>query len=352
MAREAAPAVAALESRLRQLWPPDDWCDVTVLAAVSGGADSVALLRGLQAVRTPGPGRLVVAHFNHALRAEADDDERFVRQLAERLGLQCVVARAERPAGPPKPASGMEEAARHARYDFLRATATEFGARYVATAHTADDQAETVLHRILRGTGIGGLSGMRRARSLREGVTLIRPLLTVRRAELVAYLAALGQPFREDATNLERRFTRNRLRHELLPQLAEQYNGQIADALLRLGRLAGEAQEVIDGQVKQLLRRAVRWEAERLVFDCTELAEQPRYVLRELLIAAWRRQGWREQAMGFDVWEALADSLLATAASGRTAWPMLPGRIAVARHGDLLVLSVGGDSAGKTSLSA
>jgi tRNA(Ile)-lysidine synthase len=318
-----------METLLRRLWPPEDWHDLTVLVAVSGGADSVALLRGLHAIRSPGPGCLVVAHFNHELRAEAEDDERFVRELAAELSLECTVGRANRPTSEPRPESGIEEAARQARYEFLRETAHEWGARYVATAHTADDQAETVLHRIVRGTGIAGLAGMRRTRPLAEGVSLIRPFLPVRRAELAAYLTDLGQSFREDATNAERRFTRNRLRHELLPQLAEQYNANVVDALLRLSRLAGEAQDVIDDLVAELLSQAVRFDGDRVLVDRSQLVGQPRYLVRELLVAAWRRQGWPEQSMGFSEWESLADIALAPDAARGRSPRMLPGGISV-----------------------
>lgn len=318
-----------LETRLRTLWPPDGWLDLTMLVAVSGGADSVALLRALHAVRAPGPGRLVVAHFNHALRNEADDDETFVRQLAASLGLECAVGQADRPPGKPRPTSRIEEAARRVRYDFLRATAAQIGARYVATAHTADDQAETVLHRIVRGTGVAGLAGMRRARPLSDGVTLVRPLLAVRRAELTVYLAEIGQPFREDATNAERRFTRNRLRHELLPQLAEQYNPNVADALVRLSQLAGEAQDIVDKLVADLLRRAVQFQGGLVLFDRSRLSEEPRYLVREVLVTAWRRQGWPEQAMGFAEWESLADLLLGPETKSAPTSRMLPGGITV-----------------------
>jgi tRNA(Ile)-lysidine synthase len=320
------------ETHLRQFWPAD-WHDVTVLAAVSGGADSVALLRALAARGPQPPGRVIVAHFNHGLRDEAGADEAFVCELAARLDLPCTVGRGR----PASLSSGVEEAARQARYAFFRAAAAEFGARYVVMAHTADDQAETVLHRILRGTGIAGLAGMRRARPLSEGVTLLRPLLSVRRTELLNYLASLGQPFRDDATNAERRFTRNRLRHELLPQLAEQYNANVTEALLRLAQLAGEAQSVIDERVAAVVRRAVMFAANRITFDTSQLAGEPRFILRELLVAAWRRQSWPEQAMGFDQWDSLAEQLLSPGAKTGSK-QMLPGGIAVVRQANCLVL--------------
>lgn len=321
--------------RFHQFWPTD-WHDVTVLAAVSGGADSVALLRALAAAGQRRPGRLVVAHFNHALRAEAAADENFVQRLAARLDLQCLVGQGR----PHVTATGVEETARRDRYNFLRAAAADVGARYVVTAHTADDQAETVLQRILRGTGISGLAGMRRARPLCAGVTLIRPLLAVRRAELLDYLHALDQPFREDATNLDRRFTRNRLRHALLPQLANEYNPNVSEALLRLSQLAAEAQAIVDERISGLLRH-VRFETRRVSIAISPLAEEPRYVIRELLLAAWRRQGWPEQAMGFDEWDAVAGFLLSPE-SRSGPLDMLPGGIMVSRHGGSVVLEATG----------
>jgi tRNA(Ile)-lysidine synthase len=329
------PDPSDIANRLVALWPPQNWHDLTVLVAVSGGADSVALLRALHAVRLPGSGRLIAAHYNHALRDQADHDEAFVVALAKSLGIDCQVGRALRSAGEPPPGAGIEESARQHRYAFLLDRARHTGARYIVTAHTADDQAETVLHRILRGTGIAGLSGIRRVRSLAEGIALVRPLLTIRRADLRAYLHKLGQAFREDATNLDRRFTRNRLRHDLLPQLAAQYNGSVTEALLRLSHLAREAQEVIEMRISDLLPRAVRFESERIVIDSAPLTDQPRYLVRELLLAAWRRQGWPEQAMGFNEWESLADDLLAPAGDqART----LPGGILARRESSMLVL--------------
>jgi tRNA(Ile)-lysidine synthase len=328
-----------MEPLLRELWPPDDWHDVTVLVAVSGGADSVALLRGLHAIRSPGPGRLIVAHFNHQLRREADDDETFVRELATSLGFEGAVGRANRSAAEPRLEAAIEETARSERYEFFREAARQRGARYVATAHTADDQAETVLHRIVRGTGIAGLAGMRRTRPLAEGIALIRPLLTVRRAELAAYLAELGQSFREDATNAERRFTRNRLRNDLLPQLARDYNANVVDALLRLSRLANEAQVIIDTAVADLLRRAVRFDGQRVILDGSQLIGQPRYLVRELLVTVWRQQGWPEQSMGFAEWNILANSILSPEVTCGTLPRMLPGGISVQCQPETVILS-------------
>lgn len=306
---EGVPPPIALEQKLRLLWPPASWCDVTVLVAVSGGPDSVALLRALAAIRTPGPGQIVAGHFNHRLRGQqSDSDEAFVRELCCSIGIACEVGHANDAA-----VSGTtsEAAARSGRHGFFVATAGRCGARYVVTGHTADDQAETILQRVLRGTSLAGLAGMRQARPLLPGVTLLRPLLSVRRAELLEYLSEVGQDFREDASNRDCRFTRNRLRHELLPQLAEHYNPRIVEALARLGQLAGEANDCIAGLVDDLTHRAMRCERRRLVVDCNALAGEPRYLVREALLRTWRSAGGPEQAMGFAEWEQLAELVIA-----------------------------------------
>ncbi len=314
------------ERKLAESWPPADWREMTLLVAVSGGADSVALLCALAALRGESPGRLIVAHLNHQLRGEeAAADERFVLELSRRLELPCEVRREPVAGRAALSGDGLEAAARAARYQFFRETAGRFGARHVATAHTADDQAETILHRALRGTGLTGLAGMRRVRPLGSSATMVRPLLELRRADVLAYLDELGQPYRDDATNSNTRFTRNRLRHELLPRLASDFNPQVVDALLRLGRLAGEAQEVVASLVEPLIDLCVRSAPSsqienrrnstdppcEVTIDCRPLATQPRYVVRELLIAVWRSNGFPEQAMRFDHWEQLAEMVLA-----------------------------------------
>lgn len=189
--------VSPFEIELARAWPATLWSDVSVLVAVSGGADSVGLLRGLARLKCPGSGRLWVAHYNHGLRGAASEaDERFVADLAAKLNLGFRSGRASDGQLAEPGHNGLEAAAREARYRFLQQTAEEVGARYLVTGHTADDQVETILHRILRGTGLAGLSGMGRIRPLSPAVTLIRPLLGIRRVEVREYLAAIDQPWR------------------------------------------------------------------------------------------------------------------------------------------------------------
>ena len=298
------------ETAISRDWSPADWSEVTVLVAVSGGPDSVALLRALAHLHRGNPENLMVAHFNHQLRAqEAAVDEDFVCALAAQLGLACHTGRWQCPPGETHPQS--EAAAREQRYQFLTSLANQVGARYVATGHTADDQAETILHRVIRGTGIGGLTGMPRSRRLSQLTTLIRPLRELRRQQVREYLDHLRQPFRDDSTNTQRTFTRNRIRLDLLPQLERDFNPRVQEALCRLAQLATQTQAMIDRQVAGL-REAIQQNREdgRVVLDCKHLGADDAFLLQELLIQIWKEHGWPLREMGLERWESLTHSLL------------------------------------------
>lgn len=203
----------------------------SVLAAVSGGGDSVLMLRLLVQHRAACPFELRVAHLNHALRgAESDADEAFVRDLAARHGLAFTSARADLTRTPGGPSS-IEERARIARRAFLKSTAAAAGCDRIALGHTLDDQAETILMWLLRGTGRRGLAGMSPATA--DG--FIRPLIGVRRAAVRAHLSACGEAYRDDATNEDVTRTRNRIRLRLAPILEAEFEGAIE-------RLAAEAE--------------------------------------------------------------------------------------------------------------
>jgi tRNA(Ile)-lysidine synthase len=202
-----------------------------VAVAVSGGADSVALLRVLLDLRTDLGIVLAVAHFNHGLRgAQSQADEAFVAELAKELTLEFFVGRGDVRDHALTRKLSLEAAGRKLRYRWLAQLSAEQRFDAVATAHTLDDQAETVLLKFLRGAGTRGLAGIYPV--LEFGNTrVIRPLLNISRAEVEAYLESLGQQWREDETNLDRRFTRNRVRHDLLPLLEREFNPNIRGLL-------------------------------------------------------------------------------------------------------------------------
>jgi tRNA(Ile)-lysidine synthase len=214
------------QSLLRQpLIAPHD----TVLCAVSGGADSVALLLLLYRLSGVFPFVLHVAHLNHCLRPESTADAEFVADLCARLQVPLSLEVVDVAALAAERREGVEAAGRFARRRFFAQVAQELGCTSVALAHHADDQAETILFRLLRGTGVGGLAGM----LPRQGV-YIRPLLPFRGAELRDWLTVQGQGWREDASNADLAYSRNRIRHQILPEL-QQFNPTISDALRRLG---------------------------------------------------------------------------------------------------------------------
>ena len=237
-----------------------------IAVGVSGGADSVALLRFLAALRPQFGWDLVVCHIHHGLRgAEADRDECFVRALAEQLGLPCAVSRIDAAALALRDHISVEEAGRMARYAFFAQTAGEGGR--IATAHTLDDSIETVLMNLVRGTGLRGLCGIPRIRG-----NIVRPLLDCTRAEVEDYLGALGQPYCTDSTNLTDDYTRNRIRHDILPRLCA-LNPNFPGAMARmLPRLAAQ-QALTDCLAAQ--------SAQQLHAACGGLSRQGRSALPE-----------------------------------------------------------------------
>ena len=220
----------------------------TVVAALSGGADSVCLLLLLAEASERHSLRVVPVHVHHGIRgAEADGDAAFCEALCKKLGLACRVVREDVPALAAGRKKGLEETARAVRYEALRQAAHEEGASWILTAHHRDDQAETILFHVLRGTGLSGLAGMPEAE---EGIG--RPLLAVSREEIRAWLVERGQDWREDATNADLSNDRSRIRCELLP-LMEKLRPGAAEHLCALGQEAGEAAEYLGQQARKVL---------------------------------------------------------------------------------------------------
>ena len=257
-----------------------------VMVAVSGGADSVALLRAMAILAPRHKWRLTLtaAHVQHHLRDDAEADAEFVRDLAAALDTPFV----RRDIAPAKAAGNLESSARRARYAALRCAAVDAGARLVATAHHADDQLETVLMRLLRGTGVRGMRGIAWRRPLRSGddppVALIRPMLACTRDTARDFLDAIDQPWREDHTNNDVTRTRARLRHEVLPILLDMQPASPRKAVAFAEQMR-DLHALVEAQVDALLdehgtrslpRRAAR-EAPRAVLTA--------YVRRVLVVA-------------------------------------------------------------------
>jgi tRNA(Ile)-lysidine synthase len=252
------------------------------------------------------------------------------------LELQCELGRASANDSGAASGAGSEEQAREARYRFLVGTAHRLGARHLVTAHTADDQAETILHHVIRGTGIQGLSGIPRLRQVSGWLTLVRPLLDVPRSELRAYLRAIGQTFRDDPSNRDTRFTRSRIRHELLPTLRDHHNPEVTSALLRLGRLASEVQAEVDRMVTSLSDDTVTYSSPAAVSIArSALQRQSPFLRRELLKSIWQRLDWPRRSMGSAEWEAL-DRLLI---EGTPAAVTFPGNVRARVQGEQLWLA-------------
>lgn len=306
---------------------------------VSGGADSIALLRGLLAVREECALELTVAHVDHGLRADSADDAAWVATLCAALQVHCETRRTDVATRAANTGGGIEDTARRERYRLLAEIALSRGCPFLAVGHTADDQAETILHRLLRGTGLDGLRGMPAVRDVGPGVRLIRPLLTNRREKVQSYLREIGQEFREDRSNTDPKFTRNRIRRSLLPLLREQFNPRVEEALLRLGAQAGECQALIGSLAEDLLdEMLLDVQPDHVRVDCGKAAHAPRPLLREVFKRLWERQDWPRGAMSFPHWDQLASQ----AGEREGVSPpriTLPGPIDIHRRGDLLTIA-------------
>jgi tRNA(Ile)-lysidine synthase len=255
----------------------------TVLVAVSGGADSVALLHALRILAPDLRLTLSAVHVDHGLRPESGEDAAFVEALARSWGVPVAVERIA-----VGPGASLEARARDARYAALRRQAAGVGADRVALGHTADDQAETVLMRLLEGAGPRGLAGIPPVRGV-----YIRPLIETRRSAIVEELARAGLRWRDDPSNRDLKFLRNRIRHELLPLLAASYNPEIVRALGRAAALTRALLGEVSALAERELPPAPPGRAREIVLSRARLHALPREVAAEVLRLAAERLGHR-----------------------------------------------------------
>ncbi|MBX7185443.1 MAG: tRNA lysidine(34) synthetase TilS [Vicinamibacteria bacterium] len=301
---------------------------VSVVVALSGGPDSVALTHALlRAARKPGL-RVVAAHLDHSLRKDSRADAQFCEELCDRMKVPLRSGRAQTSTRALRE-GGVEEAARLIRYSFLRRVAREENASAIVLGHTLDDQAETVLMRLVRGSGALGLSAMKAW----DG-ELLRPLLDTRRAAVMAHLSAHRLPYRSDPTNADTAFLRNRVRHELIPLLEQRFNPNISEALGRTARTLAEENTALREVAAQLIDRAAASAVEGAAFELAVLKAAPEGLGKTAIREALRRFGGL-RAVSFVHIERLW--ALSVAGRGGSTLPLPGGRQAAISRGRLIL---------------
>ncbi|NND95706.1 MAG: tRNA lysidine(34) synthetase TilS [Pirellulaceae bacterium] len=331
---DGASAWASLCQQVSKAWPIDRWRHVGVVVGCSGGADSVGLLRALHrlsqnpqdahtdrrdpsnpvtrnatqttiGLRNAGTSRgfLVVAHYNHGLRGdESDGDESFVDQLARGLGLRVVLHRGD--------GSASDEASlRSERQEFLNTVAREHGCRYVAVAHSMDDNVETVLHHLMRGTGPSGLAGMPVTRPAGNtphdsDFVLVRPLLNVRRQAIRAAMQEINQTWREDSSNTQLHYRRNWIRKEVIPIIEKRFPNA-TDAMGRAIELQADWRRTIDSLADQWIQSHVT--DHPLSIKRSDPSDQA--IVIAALQILWRQAGWARTHMNREHWIRVATTI-------------------------------------------
>ncbi len=346
--QSAMKSQVKMEQAILELWPMELWRESTVIVAASGGADSSALLEILYQIRLD-PDRTIVAHYNHALRGdESDADQAFVESHAARLGLKCISKRAS----DADVSNHSENSLRKLRYQFLKEVASNHNARWIAMGHQADDQVETFLHHLLRGSGPSGLSGIHAFRPIAPLIDIVRPLLRARRSEILDYLTERNQTFRMDRSNESFDYTRNRIRNELLPVLRSFANSQSLDRrLLQARELIAEEHAVFRELADRWLAK-VGYASEEKLEPSLRSAVQPIHfsapipmcrnepwpIIREALVMIWHRMNWPLREMNHRHWRKMQRLIDLASQTTHPKRLELPGKIAVTcRQGILRV---------------
>ncbi len=308
-----------------------------VVLGVSGGPDSVAMTEALCLLAPQRRWELHVAHLDHGLRSESGQDAQWVSQLARRLGLTCHQRREDIARISARESMGIEETSRRARYAFLRQTARQVQASHVAVAHHRDDQVETVLQRLFRGTHLRGLEGMRPRRRLGPGVALVRPLLGVSREQILGWLGARRIGFRQDPTNRQTRFDRNFIRCELLPLLRDRLNPRVDEAVARVAQAAGKADAYLRRQARRHLATATVAASDReLELDARQLSRLDPAVLGVCIRLMFERLGQGLKDISTEHFRRIEGMIL----SCESASTLLPGKVQVTCSDSRLTLRV------------
>lgn len=299
-----------LERQFESAFPSEKWATVPTLVAVSGGADSVSCLRVMASLGGQFPdwnsSNLIVGHINHGTRgAQSDLDSEFVSQLTQRLGLKYLEAKCSDSGL----AGASEESLRNFRYSQLLELGQSCGARYLVMGHNFDDQVETILFRIFRGTGISGLAGIPRQRLASEAITIVRPLLESTREQIIDYLNQISQTYCVDSSNADSTYTRNYLRNDVLPNLKVRFGDAISDSIVRLGSQAKEINTFLDSMMGDCATAMTRQEESKIELNCDQLRAYSPLVVRHWLSRVWIEQNWPRQSMTFQWWKKICDSI-------------------------------------------
>ncbi|MGD2295191.1 MAG: tRNA lysidine(34) synthetase TilS [Candidatus Aminicenantes bacterium] len=252
-----------------------------ILIASSGGPDSTALLYLLGEIQEEWSLTLALAHFNHKLRRSAEDDEFFVRQTADSLSLPVFVGHEDVRAFSAANRLNLEEAGRQLRYGFLKETAQREGYTKIAVGHTMNDQAETFFMRLIRGSGLPGLSGIF---PVLDG-QIVRPLIQTQRPEIEAYLKKIKAEYRVDESNFDRRFLRNRIRNELLPFFQKEFDPHIISRIGKVTSVLQEDEKVLRELADKEARKAIVQQGGEIFLDCRSLSNLPVGIARRLVRA-------------------------------------------------------------------
>ena len=307
-----------LSAASQTLLPVSVWSKHRVLVAVSGGADSVALFRtinGLRSELAPNAIAPEVVHVNHGIRGgSAEEDAGFVKDLAKTFDAKFHLRKVSWDADGASELKS-ENVLRELRYDAILEVAREIGARYVFTGHHQGDQVETLLFRIFRGTGLAGLTGIPTVRVVDETVSLVRPFLEVKRETILAALAVWEQDFCHDQSNDSDDYSRNFLRNTLLPQARNYFGPHVDQSILRLAQHAGDSieleqvcvQDFFDSHHVELSLKNGR---RQTVFARKDFSGVSPMLVRAILIAVWRKNGWPLGAMTSARWHELSSLIL------------------------------------------
>jgi tRNA(Ile)-lysidine synthase len=310
-----------------------------ILLAVSGGADSTALLYALCSLKQKKiiSADFLCAHINHQLRGiDSDNDERFVIEQAGRLNLPAVTKKVNVRFFAEKHKLSIETAARQLRIDALIDIAQKNNLQIIATAHQADDNAETVIHRILRGTGFRGLAGIK-PKNIIRGITFVRPLLTFTKKQITDYLKEQGLNWQTDATNFDCRHKRNFIRHRLLPELQRQSNVPIVKQLAKLSHAAQKFQSSLDASTQQLWPKIASCQKNSVSLNINIFSQQHPAVKTELIHKALKSLDCPEKNLTHRHYERILPAFGGSQSAGSNKKIALPAFFSVRREYDRLI---------------